>query len=256
MADYYKYFDQSGSIKQNVERKEVMKHFAKAYQLFNPLKPDLSYFDLLKELYLPGKVSKRLKHWNKILRLEKENKTGTKEYELENALFEDSIKDMTALDGVYTQIKFWAAGVYRIDLISENLNGLLRSEDIEDIIQNGDGIKKPFFIKVLIDGNAPLGKISEAINDELWHEKFYNHRIKFVRTRHRIDKLRTYLKIYTLKEETKWTFERIAKKLYPKEYDQSLGLNPKIDIESLIKRVNEHYLQAKRYIDGGFREIR
>ena len=203
IEDYYKYFEQNGSIKQSVNRKQVMQCFAKAYQFFNPLRPDLSYFDLLKELYLPSKVSKRLKHWNKLLRLEKENKTGTKEYESENALFEDSIKDMTALDGVYSQIKFWAAGVYRIDVADKNLNGILSNGDIEDIIKHkrepGDPNKKPFFIKVLIDGNAPLGKIFEAISDELWHEKFYRHRIKFVQTRHRVDKLRTYLNVYTLK---------------------------------------------------------
>ena len=76
-------------------------------------------------------------------------------------------------------------------------------------------------------------------------------------TRNRVDKLKMYLNVYALKKERKWTFDRIAKKLYPKEYDEAWGVkDPKVDIESLVKRVNEHYLQAKWYIDGGFREIR
>jgi|GEM_PF-1313053 len=260
IEDYYKYFERDGSMKRGVDQKEAMKYFAKTYQLFNPLRPDLSFFVLLKELYLPNKVSKRQKHWHRLLRLEKTNKEGTKEYLLEKSLFEDSIKDMLTLEGVYAQIKFWVAGVYRLDVADEKLNGILNSNDIEDILKHGavpgDQKEKGFFIKVLIDGNAPFDNIVEAINDELWREKFFTYHAQFIRTRQRADKLKLYLNVYTLKKETKWTFDRIAKKLYPKEHDQCLGLNPKIDIESLIKRVNEHYLQAKYYIDGGFREIR
>ena len=50
---------------------------------------------------MPSKVSKRLKHWHRLLKLEKANKKETKEYELENSLFEDSIKDIMALEEVY-----------------------------------------------------------------------------------------------------------------------------------------------------------
>ena len=256
VADYYKYFQRDGKLKQPAKQKEVTKLFLKTYQLFNPLSPELSFFKSLDELFLPQKVSKRRKHWKNILRLEKTNKMSTEEYKIERAKFDESLKDMVEFEDIYNQIKFWASGVYRLNAVNKDLSKGLSADALEAIVKSREGNRK-FFIKLLVDGNAPLNNIVEAVKDEIWREQLYNIRLSPVRIRNRVDKLKMYLNVYTLKEETKWTFDRIAKKLYPKEYDEAWGVkDPKVDIESLVKRVNEHYLQAKWYIDGGFREIR
>ena len=258
IADYYKYFRRDGVLKPAADKKEVVKYFVKAYQLFNPLRSDLSFLDSLKDLYLPEKVSRRRKHWGNILRMEKADQTKSKAYKIEKARFDESIKDMLEFGDIYHQIKFWASGVYRLDSVNKDFSKVLGGDDIEAIVKSREGSgDRKFFLKLLIDGNAPLNNIIEAVKDEIWKEQLYSLRATPVKIRNRVDKLKTYLNVYTLKEETKWTFDRIAKKLCPKEYDEAWGeKDPKVDIESLVKRVNEHYLQAKWHIDGGFREIR
>ena len=198
-----------------------------------------------------------MKHWNNLLRMEEENKADTKKYELEKARFDDSIKDILEFEGIYDQVKFWACGVYRIDGREGRPGSAFSAEDVEAVLKQGSGGKSKSLIKILVDGSAPVSNIVEALKDELWWERLHRIRSKPVEVRNRIDKLKKYLEVYTLREETHWSFDRIAKKLYPKEHDEALGLkDPKVQIESLVKRVNEHYLQAKWYIDGGFREIR
>jgi hypothetical protein len=261
VADYNKFFRRDGELKPSANKKEVVKYFAKTYQLFNPLRPDLSFLDMFKELYLPEKVARRRKHWDNVRRMEKADQMNTKAYKIENALFEDSVKDIIEFEDIYKQINFWASGVYRLDTVGNNLDKVLSADEIEDIVRQRSGNenkeKSKFFIKVLIDGSAPLKNIVEAVKYELWREEMFKIRPFPERSRNRVPKLKSYLNVYLFREETKWTFDRIAKKIYPKEYDQALALaKPKVDIESLIKRVNEHYLQAKWYIDGGFREIR
>ena len=73
VADYHKYFDQVGRLKYLPARKEATVFFVTTYQIFDPLKPDLSFFEALDELYLPEKVARRMKHWNNLLRMEEEN---------------------------------------------------------------------------------------------------------------------------------------------------------------------------------------
>ena len=51
-------------------------------------------------------------------------------------------------------------------------------------------------------------------------------------------------------------YEDIAKEVYPKDYDNSLGLKPAIDYWSLMQRVKREYRQAKQLVNGDYRQIR
>ncbi|MBF0533065.1 MAG: hypothetical protein HQL23_08240 [Candidatus Omnitrophica bacterium] len=253
VAHYYKYFKQDGTLKSRLNKKDVTVFFVRFYQLFNPLNPDLSFLKLMDELYQSEKVSRRTRHWENLLSMEKAKKTGTKEYELEKARFDESIKDIMAFEGIYQQIKFWACGVYRI--VGHSGEAGASDENVEEILKKAVGPNG--LAKILVDVDAPLSNVIVALKDELWWDQMRRIHRPAIKVRNSIDKLKKYLKVYALREETKWSFDRIAKKLYPKEHDAALGLkDPKVKIESLVKRVNEHYLQAKWYIDGGFREIR
>jgi hypothetical protein len=67
-----------------------------------------------------------------------------------------------------------------------------------------------------------------------------------------------YLRVYDLHEKEKWTFERIAKKIFPREFRNPLKVEVKSrepDPERAIKKVQYYYRDAKRMIDEGWKLI-
>ena len=64
-----------------------------------------------------------------------------------------------------------------------------------------------------------------------------------------------YLEVYDLHEKEKWTFKKIAEKMFPREFRNPLTNSRLPNPENAIKKVQYYHQEAKRMINRGWEWI-
>ena len=160
------------------------------------------------------------------------------------------------LDSIRRNVSFWNKGVFRLDYAG---NFYPNNSDVENVLKaiNSTGKMKTLPThKILIDLNVPLNKLKQSLEEEIQNTYMIYSEASSQVEKNKVSKYEEYLRVYDLKINSGVTLMQIAEKLYPKEYDNALGLEQKIDIESLVKRVTEYNRKARLMINGGYRHIR
>jgi len=111
-------------------------------------------------------------------------------------------------------------------------------------------------IKISINLEYPKEIILNEV--EYWID-FYNYirkeYDKIPQKRKRLKEYQKYLDVYDLKTKKK-NYDQIVQTVFKKDYEKATGMGEELDLDSVITKAKRYYREAKRLVNGGYKEIR